>query len=98
MNEAVDQQLWIDWQNAKAKGLASAKSFIRCYWAIDKKFTEIDITQTTLNALLKGVSKTREELRIDIFKNVSSAENPKYTVFMYRVIEEEIEDYFHIVD
>lgn len=96
MNEWIDNQMWITWQNVKTQGIDAAKSFKRTYWAMDNGFDYIDIDQSTLNSLLKGKFKKKDELLTESFKN--SSNTPQYTVFIYRVIEEEIEDYFDVVD
>lgn len=38
MDEMVDQQMWISWQNAKSKGVQGAQSFKNTYWAREKGF------------------------------------------------------------
>lgn len=96
MEAMVDEQMWITWQNTKTKGLEQAKGFLYTDWATKKRFDKIFIDQTTLNNLLKGKYKKIQELRDESYK-LNPAE-PNYTIFTYRVIEEEIDDYFDVVD
>lgn len=96
MDEWIDEQMWIDWQNAKYKGLEAAKNFIKNYWSIDNQFQSIEISQRTLNSLLKGIFKSINELKDDVFYN--DLDEVIYTIFTYRIEEPEIEDYFDVVD
>lgn len=97
MKEWVDEQMWIDWQNEKAKGLNEARNFINNYWAIDNHFQAIEISQRTLNLLLKGNFNSINELKDDIY-NGNIADILSYTVFFHRINEEAIEDYFDVLD
>lgn len=96
MEAMVDEQMWITWQNTKTKGLEQAKGFKNTYWATDKQFNYITVGQSVLNALLKGKYKKIDQLRDESFK--LNPDEPTYTIFTYRVIEEEIDDYFDVVD
>ena len=60
-NDIVDESMWADWQNAKAKGLKNAQNFISSYWAIDKEFRFIYVSKEMLDNLLKGKFKTKDE-------------------------------------
>jgi hypothetical protein len=96
-NKILEDALWASWQNAKAKGLEAAKRFIQNYWARDKEFEEIPVGQTTLDKLLKGGFKTIEELKKDRFEN-NSEKDINFSVFIYKIKDEELDNYTHIVD
>lgn len=95
MNEWVDEQMWVSWQNTKNKGLKEAKSFIRAYWAITKSFVYYEISQNLLNKILKGELMNIDDLENNISKD---SEIKLYTIFTYRVEEPEIDNYYDVID
>ncbi|MDR7371012.1 hypothetical protein [Flavobacterium aquidurense] len=58
----VNESMWADWQNAKARGLKYAQNFIQSSWAIENRFNLIELSNEMVNKLLKGEIKTLEEL------------------------------------
>ncbi len=101
MDEWVDEQMWIWWQNVKTKGLEAVKSEITPNfaqsnnWIKEKRFDYIEVSQSILNKIMKGEFKQLEEVRS---ANDLDFKERTHTIVTYRIEEPEIEDYYDIVD
>ncbi|WP_125720237.1 hypothetical protein [Flavobacterium ustbae] len=94
-NDIVDESMWADWQNAKAKGLKNAQNFISSYWAIDKEFRFIYVSKEMLDNLLKGKFKTKDEF---IKLNNMDQTDKSYVVATHNMYDESTKKIFTIVD
>jgi hypothetical protein len=95
VDDIVDESMWADWQNAKAKGLKYAQNFIRSYWATDKEFSFFYASKEMLGNLLKGKFKT-----IDEFTKLNNMDqnDKSYVVITYNMPDESTKKIFTIVD
>lgn len=95
MDEWLDEQMWIRWQNSKAKGLKEARFFAGLDWAKKNGFFHESLSHQLLNRVLRGDFKEINELITAIARD----SNPKtHTIFTYRVEEPQIEEYFDLID
>uniref|UniRef100_UPI0039A60B85 hypothetical protein n=1 Tax=Ornithobacterium rhinotracheale TaxID=28251 RepID=UPI0039A60B85 len=98
MEQMVEEEMWVRWQNIKKAGLDEALKIQYVNWGIEKNFEAIDIDKETLNDLIKGKFKNRTELKEQGNKNASKGERQYYSVFVYEIIDESIDDYYDVVD
>lgn len=96
MNEFIDEYAWKDWQKAKIQGLQAARSFAKNPWAKDKQGFQFEsVSHSTLNSLLKGKFNKFEDL---VLENSKDASQKTHTVFSYRIVDEELDTYYDIID
>lgn len=96
MDEWIDEQMWISWQNTKHKGLATAKSFCDYNdWASKRRFKYYEVSKNLLNKILKGGFNNIDNL---INESYSEKEAKTHTIFTNRVEDPEIEDFFDVID
>lgn len=94
-DQNFQEQMWITWQNTKAKGLDSVMSFIENSWATNNRFDKILVSRETLNAVLKGKFRSIEEIRIKRFENIDPL---THTIITYRIEDKELDTYYDLVD
>jgi|GEM_PF-1067674 len=103
VDDVVEESLWADWQNAKARGLKDAQNFIQRPWAIENGFNNIIISNKMVNKLLKGDFKTldeleklREKLRIENYDEYQST--LVYNVFYISTYNKEVDKNVVLID
>jgi hypothetical protein len=101
VDDVVDESMWADWQNAKAKGLKDAQNFIQRPWAIENGFGFIFASQNLLNKILKG--EFRQFNEITLFQQYETKNNEFYSsihyyVFYYTHFDNDVKKDITIID
>jgi len=102
-NETLDESMWADWQNAKARGLRYAQDFIQSKWAIKNGFKYVQLSREMINKLLKGEIKNLEQLK-NLRESLMSKNYDEYqltlnyTAFYTTNYNEEIEKDIILID
>jgi hypothetical protein len=84
VDDVVEESLWADWQNAKARGLKDAQNFIQRPWAIENGFGFIYASQNLLNKILKG--EFRQFNEITVFQQYETKNNEFYLFFIIPIL------------
>ncbi|PBI90987.1 hypothetical protein BSF41_16930 [Flavobacterium sp. ACN2] len=91
-----NEQMWLEWQNTKTKGLDAALSFINNNsWASDNFFRSYPVNTEIVNDLLIGKIKTRQQIRD---RRSITKEKLTHTLITYGVEDLELDTYYDIVD
>lgn len=91
-----NEQMWLEWQNIKTKGLDAALSFIENHsWTKDNFFKSILVNSEIMNDLLKGKLKASQEI---ISRRFKTKEPLTHTIITYGVQDLQLGTYYDIVD
>jgi len=86
VDDIVEESLWADWQNAKARGLKEALKFVDSPWAVRNLFDSLFVGKSVLDRLLKGEFKSLTELRNCNAENFN--QDKMYVIIFYEVKDE----------
>ncbi|RRJ92299.1 hypothetical protein EG240_03750 [Paenimyroides tangerinum] len=92
----IEQSMWVNWQNVKTKGLEADKKFVNNDgWAETKSFLYFSVSNNLLDQILKGNIMNIDDLKDQVH---GESDTKTHTIFTYRVEENEIDDFYDVVD
>ncbi|WP_289664970.1 hypothetical protein [Flavobacterium panacagri] len=94
-DQNFQEQMWLEWQNTKTKGLDAVLSFIENSWAEENFFRSIPVNSEIINDLFKGKLKTYDEIKERRFTTKSPL---THILITYGVQDLQLGTYYDVVD